>query len=136
MASPACHQFRRDSTAETHRRGDPTPVSSPIQEAEKERTEKIPTQAAARRLGYADQNPPHYEDDHLISLELGGAPYSKKNLWPRPWSQAHKKDPRENLAQEALQGDADAQAGAEARARLHAQVRLIRAVPRPALAAR
>jgi hypothetical protein len=96
MASPACHQFRRDSTAETHRRGDPTPVSSPIQEAEKERTEKIPTQAAARRLGYADQNPPHYEDDHLISLELGGAPYSKKNLWPRPWSQAHKKDPREN----------------------------------------
>jgi len=23
---------------------------------------------------YADQNPSHYEEDHLISLELGGAP--------------------------------------------------------------
>jgi hypothetical protein len=46
--------------------------------------------------GYADQNLAHYEEDHLISLELGGAPYSKKNLWPEPWSQAHKSDPREN----------------------------------------
>jgi hypothetical protein len=45
---------------------------------------------------YADQDPSHYEEDHLISLELGGAPYSKKNLWPEPWPQAHKSDPREN----------------------------------------
>jgi hypothetical protein len=45
---------------------------------------------------YADQNPTHYEEDHLISLELGGAPRSKKNLWPEPWPQAHKSDPREN----------------------------------------
>ena len=45
---------------------------------------------------YADQNPSHYEEDHLISLELGGAPRSKKNLWPEPWSQAHKSDPGEN----------------------------------------
>jgi hypothetical protein len=34
---------------------------------------------------YTDQNPAHYKEDHLISLELGGAPYSKKNLWPEPW---------------------------------------------------
>jgi hypothetical protein len=47
-------------------------------------------------VGYADQNLAHYEEDHLISLELGGAPYSKKNLWPEPCSQAHKSDPREN----------------------------------------
>jgi hypothetical protein len=33
---------------------------------------------------------------HLVSLELGGAPRSKKNLWPEPRSQAHKSDPREN----------------------------------------
>jgi len=46
--------------------------------------------------GYADQNPSHYEEDHLISLELGGAPNSPKNLWPEPWSQAHTSDPREN----------------------------------------
>jgi len=45
---------------------------------------------------YADQNPSHYEEDHLISLELGGAPYSQKNLWPEPWAQARKSDPREN----------------------------------------
>ena len=45
---------------------------------------------------YTDQNPLHYEKDHLISLELGDAPRSKKNLWPEPWSQAHKSDPREN----------------------------------------
>jgi hypothetical protein len=45
---------------------------------------------------YADQNPSHYEEDHLISLELGGAPRSKRNLWPEPWSEAHKSDPREN----------------------------------------
>jgi hypothetical protein len=45
---------------------------------------------------YADQNPSHYEEDHLISLELGGAPRSRRNLWAEPWSQAHKSDPREN----------------------------------------
>ncbi len=46
--------------------------------------------------GYADQNPAHYEEDHLISLELGGAPRSKKNLWPEPRSQAKESDPLEN----------------------------------------
>ena len=45
---------------------------------------------------YPDQNPSHYEEDHLISLELGGAPWSKKNLWPEPHSQSAKSDPREN----------------------------------------
>src|SRR5438046_8611580 len=45
---------------------------------------------------YADQNPSHYEEDHLISLEVGGAPWSKKNLWPEPHSQSAKSDPREN----------------------------------------
>jgi hypothetical protein len=41
---------------------------------------------------YADKNPSHYEEDHLISLELGGAPRSHKNLWPEPWSQARRDD--------------------------------------------
>ena len=44
---------------------------------------------------YADQTPSHYEEDHLISLELGGAPRAKNNLWPEPRSQARKSDPRE-----------------------------------------
>jgi hypothetical protein len=41
---------------------------------------------------YADTNQAHYEEDHLISLELGGAPRSKKNLWPQPWPQARRDD--------------------------------------------
>jgi hypothetical protein len=45
---------------------------------------------------YADRYPSHYEEDHLISLELGGAPRSTKNLWPEPRAQARKSDPREN----------------------------------------
>jgi hypothetical protein len=28
-------------------------------------------------------NPKDYEEDHLISLELGGAPRDPKNLWPQ-----------------------------------------------------
>ncbi len=30
-------------------------------------------------------DPASFELDHLISLELGGAPGSEKNLWPEPW---------------------------------------------------
>jgi hypothetical protein len=26
-----------------------------------------------------------YEEDHLIPLEVGGAPKDSKNLWPEPW---------------------------------------------------
>jgi len=33
---------------------------------------------------YADTDPAHYEEDHLISLGLGGDPLSPKNLWPQP----------------------------------------------------
>ena len=34
--------------------------------------------------GYADRNPAHYEEDHLVPLELGGAPRDPRNLWPQP----------------------------------------------------
>jgi hypothetical protein len=34
--------------------------------------------------GYADTNPSDYEEDHLISLEIGGAGSDPKNLWPEP----------------------------------------------------
>lgn len=43
---------------------------------------------------------PHdYEEDHLISLELGGNPTDPNNLWPEPWvgsENAHMKDQIEN----------------------------------------
>lgn len=48
-----------------------------------------------REYGYADRNPKHYEEDHLIALSIGGAPKDPRNLWPEPrnseWS-ASKKD--------------------------------------------
>jgi hypothetical protein len=48
-----------------------------------------------RAYGYSDQNPKHYEEDHLISLSIGGNPTDERNLWPEPreseWS-ASKKD--------------------------------------------
>jgi hypothetical protein len=40
-----------------------------------------------------------YEEDHLISLELGGNPTAPKNLWPEPWFgrwNARDKDTLEN----------------------------------------
>jgi hypothetical protein len=36
-----------------------------------------------------------YEEDHLIPLELGGAPRNPKNLRPEPRAQARRSDPLE-----------------------------------------
>jgi hypothetical protein len=36
--------------------------------------------------GYADTSTSAYEEDHLISLELGGAPTDPRNLWPEPYT--------------------------------------------------
>jgi hypothetical protein len=40
-------------------------------------------------------SPALYEEDHLIPLELGGAPRNPKNLWPEPRAQAKRSDPLE-----------------------------------------
>lgn len=37
-----------------------------------------------RAYGYADRRLGHYELDHLVPLELGGAPSDPRNLWPEP----------------------------------------------------
>lgn len=34
--------------------------------------------------GYSDTNMSDYEEDHLVPLELGGAPKDPANLWPEP----------------------------------------------------
>jgi hypothetical protein len=34
--------------------------------------------------GYADRDPRHYQEDHLVPLELGGAARDPRNLWPEP----------------------------------------------------
>lgn len=38
------------------------------------------------QYGYSDTNTADYEEDHLISLELGGDPKSPLNLWPEPYN--------------------------------------------------
>jgi len=35
--------------------------------------------------GTKDRNPTHFEEDHFISLELGGHPRDPRNLWPERW---------------------------------------------------
>jgi hypothetical protein len=52
--------------------------------------------------GYADKNLKDYEEDHLISLELGGSPTDPKNLWPEPHASPNPKDKIENLCNQKV----------------------------------
>lgn len=40
--------------------------------------------------------PSAYQEDHLISLELGGHPTDRRNLWPEPYPRASAVDQLEN----------------------------------------
>jgi hypothetical protein len=51
----------------------------------------------ASMAAYGDHGPLHaYEYDHLVSLELGGAPNDARNLWPEPGASPNRKDTLEN----------------------------------------
>jgi len=41
-------------------------------------------------------SPSQYQEDHLISLELGGHPTDPRNLWPEPYPRASELDTIEN----------------------------------------
>jgi hypothetical protein len=41
-------------------------------------------------------SPSDYQEDHLISLELGGDPTDPRNLWPEPYPRAGQVDQMEN----------------------------------------
>jgi len=41
-------------------------------------------------------SPSQYQEDHLISLELGGDPTDARNLWPEPYPRASEMDTIEN----------------------------------------
>jgi len=41
-------------------------------------------------------SPSDYQEDHLISLELGGHPTDSRNLWPEPYPRASEVDSIEN----------------------------------------
>jgi len=45
-----------------------------------------------------------YQEDHLISLELGGAPTDPRNLWPEPYPRAADVDKVENELNAAVCG--------------------------------
>ena len=46
---------------------------------------------------YGETGPPAaYQEDHLISLELGGDPTDPRNLWPEPYPRAAAVDRLEN----------------------------------------
>jgi hypothetical protein len=48
-------------------------------------------------LQYRLRGPPSaFQEDHLISLELGGDPVDPRNLWPEPYPRASKVDRMEN----------------------------------------
>ncbi len=51
------------------------------------------------QYAYQDKKTADYEEDHLISLELGGNPTDPRNLWPQPYNTplgARQKDQVEN----------------------------------------
>jgi hypothetical protein len=48
-------------------------------------------------LQYGLRGPPSaYQEDHLISLEMGGSPTDPRNLWPEPYPRAAAVDKIEN----------------------------------------
>jgi hypothetical protein len=68
-------------------------------------------------------SPSGYQEDHLISLELGGAPSDPRNLWPQPRPWADHVDTTENeLNDEVCSGELTlAQAQARESALKHGQ---------------
>lgn len=59
-----------------------------------------------KEYGYDDTNPRDYEEDHFISLELGGSPTDPKNLWPEPHPSFNEKDKVEDyLHKEVCNGN-------------------------------
>jgi len=53
-------------------------------------------------LGYSNRALSAYEEDHLVPLELGGAPRDPKNLWPEPIDSARVKDREEGALHVAV----------------------------------
>jgi len=44
------------------------------------------SQLAGAYKSFTDKSLASYEEDHLISLEIGGNPTDPKNLWPQPYA--------------------------------------------------
>jgi hypothetical protein len=55
-----------------------------------------------------------FQEDHLISLELGGAPVDPRNLWPEPYPRAADVDRIENELNRRVCGGSLSLSGAQA----------------------
>lgn len=77
VVDPRVSQANLDQTI-CRRGGYTKSVRPPESYTEKLKREQI------RQYGYADRRMRDYEEDHLISLELGGSPSDPRNLWPEP----------------------------------------------------
>lgn len=64
-------------------------VRPPVSVTESQKLESM------KAYGFTD-SPNNYEFDHLIPLELGGAPDDMRNIWPEPHSSSSTKDSVEN----------------------------------------
>jgi hypothetical protein len=81
---------RQETIAETIcRRGWTRTVRPPAAYTSQLKVEQL---RAYGRLG----GPGDYQEDHLISLELGGHPTDPRNLWPQPHPRAEQVDRVEN----------------------------------------
>jgi hypothetical protein len=68
-------------------------------------TNKLKKQQLADGAYKSSEPMSSFEEDHLISLEIGGNPTDPKNLWPQHWSApwgAHQKDQLENYLKRAV----------------------------------
>jgi len=70
-------------------RGWTTTVRPPVSYTNALKTQQL------RKYGLAGP-PSAYQEDHLISLELGGNPTDPRNLWPEPYPRAADVDKIEN----------------------------------------
>jgi hypothetical protein len=59
-------------------------------------TDRLKVEQLAADPRYVDHIPSHYEEDHAISLELGGDPKDPRNLWPEPHPRSFTTDTEEN----------------------------------------
>lgn len=105
-AARRVHLVRHGSVVLPDRRVTPGAISARVKPANIQRTicragysasirpsESYTTALKVKQLraGYNDRgdlDTSDYEEDHLISLELGGSPTSAKNLWPEPYRPA------------------------------------------------
>ena len=76
-------------------------------------TTKLKIAQLAADPRYIDHDPKHYEEDHAISLELGGAPSDPLNLWPEAHVRSGKVDADENRLHAAVCAGATTLAAAQ-----------------------